>query len=752
MKDDDTITNSDANIPPSSFSIPHFFNRDLSWIDFCERVLEEGLREDLPPLDRFWYLSILSANFDEFFMVRVAAMKSSLHSGAGSGGSKESDPSGQKPEEQLKKTAEKIRAITKRQYDCLQNRIFPALAGGGLRLVRPGDYSASQKNYLEAYFRSQIYPILTPLRLEEGDALPFIGGNNLYAAFLLEQEDDGTEHIAIVQHPRGLDRIVWLPGDLSILNDPASFPEDIPPDLAVAGEKSGGDWALLDDLALAWGSLLFPGHRVRESMLFTVNRDADLPVDERRDEDFIEAMEEVVNERSRSPVVRMTYSAGSERLKQELARRLELEEQDLYEHGCPMDLKGLMELASARGFDSLRGKPWKIYTNAAFSEDEPVWNRISQQDVLVHLPYESFDPVARFFQEAAADPQVISIKPALDRTSGNSSIVRALEQAALKGKHVTAVVELKARFDEERNISWANRLEKAGVLVVYGIARLKVHAKISMVIRREREGIKRYVHLSTGNYNDRTARQYEDLGLFTAREDIATDASVFFNMLTGYSAILSMRKLVIAPTFLKRRLLELIEREANRSSREHPGRIIAKLNSLADTDVIEALYRASRAGVNITLVVRGICMLIPGSAGLSENITVISVVGHYLEHSRVYYFANGGSEEYYLASADWMPRNLERRVELMFPVLQEDLKLRIRDILGAYCRDTAQAWKLNPGGSWSRLSPAGGEAPFSAQEQFLSQAEKAGENLWAPRGEFVVRRSPPAGMGDSSVN
>jgi polyphosphate kinase len=697
-----------------------FFNRDLSWIDFCERVLEEGLREDLPPLDRFWYLSILSANFDEFFMVRVAAMKRALRSGAAS------DPSGLKPEEQLKRTAEKIRAITKRQYDCLQNRILPALARGGLVMTRPETYTASQRDYLEAFFRSQIYPILTPLRLEEGDVLPFVGGNNLHAAFLLEQDEDGTEHIAIVQHPKGLDRIVWLPG-----------------------EKSG--WALLDDLALTYGGLLFPGYRVRESMLFTVNRDADFSVDERRDEDFVEAMEEVVQGRSRSPVVRMTYSAGSERLKNDLARRLELGEQDLYEHGCPMDLRGLMELASARGFDSLRGKPWKIYNAAAFNEDEPIWDRISQRDVLVHLPYESFDPVARFFQDAAADPQVISIKTALYRTSGNSSIVRALEQAALMGKHVTAVVELKARFDEERNISWANRLEKAGVLVVYGIARLKVHAKISMVIRRESGGIKRYVHLSTGNYNDRTARQYEDLGLFTAREDIATDASVFFNMLTGYSAILSMRRLVMAPTFLKRRLVELIERETNRSSREHPGRIIAKMNSLADTDVIEALYKASRAGVKITLVVRGVCMLIPGSEGLSENIAVISVVGHYLEHSRAYYFANGGSEEYYLASADWMPRNLERRVELMFPVLQEDIKIRIRDMLGAYCRDTVQAWKLNPNGSWGRLSPAPGERPFSAQEHFLSEAVKAGENLWAPRNELVVRRSPPGGGDDTGI-
>jgi polyphosphate kinase len=714
-----------------------YFNRDLSWIDFCERVLEEGLREDLPPLDRFRYLAILSANFDEFFMVRVAAMKRASHSGA------ERDPSGLKPEEQLERTAEKIRSITRRQYNCLENRIFPALAQGGLSLIRPDTYSVFHRKHLEAYFRSQVYPVLTPLRLEAGDSLPSIGNNNLYAAFLLEQEEDGTEHIAIVQRPKALERILWLPGDLSPRNRGEPGPEPLDPQ--VSGERSGGDWALLDDLALTWGGMLFPGHRVKETMLFTINRDADFSVDEKRDEDFIEAMEEVIEGRSRSPVVRMTYSAGGGRLKEELARRMELGEQDLYEHGCPLDLMGLMDLSSARGFDSLRGKPWKIYNNTAFSEDEPLWSLISQRDVLMHLPYESFDPVARFFQDAAEDPQVLSIKTALYRTSGNSPVIKALEQAALKGKHVTAVVELKARFDEERNISWANRLEKAGVLVVYGIARLKVHAKISMVIRRERGGIKRYVHLSTGNYNDRTARQYEDLGLFTAREDIAADASVFFNMLTGYSAILSMRTLVMAPTFLKLRLIELIEREANRSSREHPGRIIAKMNALADPDVIEALYRASRAGVQITLVIRGICMLIPGRAGLSENIAVISIVGHYLEHSRAYYFANGGSEEYYLASADWMPRNLERRVELMFPLLQEDNKAQIRDILDAYCRDTAQAWKLGPDGSWRRLSPAGGEAPFSAQEHFLSQAAKAGENLWAPRREFVVRRSPPAG-------
>jgi polyphosphate kinase len=730
-------------------NIPRFFNRDLSWIDFNERVLEEGLRGDLPPLDRFWFLSILSANFDEFFMVRVAAMKRALHSGAAP------DPSGISLDELLRKTAEKVRSITERQYRCLLNEIFPLLTRGGLELIRPDTYSISQRDYLETFFLGQIYPVLTPLRVEEDGELPFIGGNNLYAAFLLDAEDEGggkhtarktSPQIAVVQFPKGLDRIIWLPADLSRQSSGES------------AELRCGNWVLLDDLILAWGAYLFPGYRLRESMLFKINRDADFSVDEKRDEDFIEAMEEVIEGRSHSLAVRMTYSADSRRLKEELARRLELEEQDLYEIEGPMDLGSLMDLIGARGFDSLRLKPWKIYNNTAFSEDESLWDRISQRDVLIHLPYESFDPVVRFFQDAAADPQVISIKTALYRTSGNSAgssvaispIIRALEQAALTGKHVTAVVELKARFDEERNISWANRLEKAGVIVVYGIARLKVHAKISMVIRREKEGIKRYVHLSTGNYNDKTARVYEDLGLFTAREDIAMDASVFFNMLTGYSAIRSMRKLVIAPTNLKRRLMELIERETKRSNQEYPGRIIAKFNALVDTDIIETLYRASQAGVKITLVVRGICMLIPGLTGLSENITVISIIGHYLEHSRIYYFANGGAEEYYLASADWMPRNLERRVELMFPVLQEDIKIRIRDILGAYCRDTVQARMLGSNGSWKRISK--GDEPFSAQEYFLSLAAKAAENLWAPRQEFVVRRSVSGITPDSAGN
>jgi polyphosphate kinase len=704
-----------------------YFNRDISWIDFNNRVLEEGLRRDRPPLDRFRFLSILSSNFDEFFMVRVAAMKRAFRAGAGP------DPSGLSPGQQLKAAAEKVRAIIRRQYECLGNEIFPALAQGGLELVRPDTYSISQMDYLESFFMREIYPVLTPLRVEE-EALPSIGNFALYAAFLLSPEKDeagegGDEHVSIIQLPLVLDRIIWLPPSSGA---PSSFEE---------GAKTR--WALLDDVILTWGAYLFPGFRVRESMLFKVNRDADFSVDEKRDEDFIEAMEEVILGRESSRAVRMVYSAGSRRLRDLLARRLELEEQDLYEiEGGPLDLRTLSDLVSVRGFESLKGRTWKNYPGGIVNEDEPLWDRLCQGDVLVHLPYQSFDPVVRFFRDAAQDPQVISIKTALYRTSGNSPIIKALEEAALNGKHVTAVVELKARFDEERNISWANRLEKAGVIVVYGLARLKVHAKISMVIRREKGGIRRYIHLSTGNYNDKTAKQYEDLGLFTAHEDIAFDASLFFNMITGYSMIQPMRKLVIAPTSLKRRLIELIDREAKRSSQEYPGRIMAKLNALADPEVIDALYRASQAGVKISLAIRGICMLVPEVPGLSENIRVLSIVDHYLEHSRIYYFANGGAEEFFLSSADWMPRNLERRVELMFPILQEDIRQRLFNILEAYFRDTSHARLLGRDGVWKPLEPPPGEEPFRVQEYLLSLAAKASENPWTPKQEFIIRRGP----------
>jgi polyphosphate kinase len=453
----------------------------------------------------------------------------------------------------------------------------------------------------------------------------------------------------------------------------------------------------------------------------------------------------------------MVYSPGSVKLRDELARRFSLETDCLYEVDGPINPVDFLELTNIAGLEDLIEEPWKIHQSGDFSEDVPVWDRISQGDVMLHLPYQSFDPVIRFFQEAADDPNVISIKTALYRTGGAipgsgmqvgssafSPVVRALEQAALSGKHVTAVVELKARFDEERNMSWAKRLEKAGVIVVYGLSLLKVHSKITVVMRRENDRVKRYVHLSTGNYNYRTARYYEDICLFTCREDVAYDASLMFNMLTGYSTVQQMVRLVIAPSNLKRRFLDLIERETSRAKHDYPSKIMAKMNSLTDVDVIKALYAASCAGVKISLCVRGICMLIPGIPEVSENIKVISVIDHYLEHSRIYYFANGGAEELYLSSADWMSRNLERRVELMFPVLDEKIRLEVNEILNSYFRDNCQASILDSTGKWTRLTPFEGEKPFRVQKEMLSLAARAGENPGPVKLDYNVRRSPPA--------
>jgi len=739
-------------------------SRDLSWVDFNERVLNEGLRKELPLLERFRFLSIVSSNFDEFFMVRVAALKRMLKAEK----QMNVDPSGLTPAQQLKAISEKVHSILNKQYECLRRDIFPGLARNGLSLLRPEAWSVPQLDFLDSFFLSHIYPVLTPLRLEDDKPMPFIESRSLNAAFLLEpdaQSGMSASHIypdnrlegelfsktggaprelkIIVPLPSVIDRMIWLPGEVAPNDGQTSN----------AGKESLA-LALLEDVIVTWGAYLFPGFRVRESMMFKINRDSDFSVDEQRDEDYIEAMVEVIEGRGRSDVIRMVYSPGSGRLRDELARRFSLESEYMYEVDGPINPVDFLELANVAGLEGLTEKPWKIYKSADFSEEAPIWDRISQGDCMLHLPYQSFDPVVRFFQEAASDPQVISIRTALYRTGGAipgtgassssySPIVRALEQAALNGKHVTAVVELKARFDEERNISWANRLEKAGVIVVYGLSRLKVHSKISMVLRRENDRIKRYVHLSTGNYNDRTAKYYEDICLFTCRDDIAYDAGIIFNMLTGYSSVQTMIRLTIAPTGLKKRFLDLIEREANRARNKYPSKIMAKMNSLTDVDVIKALYEASQAGVKISLCIRGVCMLIPGIEGVSENIRVISVIDHYLEHSRIYYFSNGGAEEIYLASADWMTRNLEKRVEILFPIQDEKLSAQLRDILGDYFRDNCQASVLDKNGVWTQIGVQGGEKPFRIQKEMLSIAAETSEKSGPAKLEYTVRRSPP---------
>jgi polyphosphate kinase len=474
-----------------------------------------------------------------------------------------------------------------------------------------------------------------------------------------------------------------------------------------------------------------------------VTRDADLGVDEERDEDFLEAMEQVLESREHSRAVRLSVTTdGGGSLAEFLRGKLGLEQSQVYEVPGPLDLGALMELAQTPGFDHLRHDPWIPRRPAPLSGEEELWDVLKRQDVLLHLPYESFEPVARLVQDAARDPGVLAIKMTLYRTSGDSPIVQALEEAADNGKQVMALVELKARFDEERNIQWAQRLERAGVVVVYGIAELKVHAKALMIIRREESGIIRYVHLGTGNYNDKTAKLYTDLGLFTTNRDLAYEVGLFFNAITGYSAIPALNKICISPTAMKGRIIQLIEREAMRSTPDDPGLIMAKMNSLSHPDVIEALYRASQQGVRIRLNVRGICMLVPGVPGRSDNIRVVSIVDRFLEHARIFYFRNGGAEEIYLSSADWMPRNLDRRVELLFPLQNRTLLKRTRQILEAFFRDNVKARVLQPDGSYTRLKPENDEA-FRVQQYFAEQARIAADaEEPANRKEFDVRRRP----------
>jgi len=723
---------------------PYLFNRELSWLEFNARVLEEALDPSIPLLERLKFLSIVTSNFDEFFMVRVASLKALVRSGSDIA----RDPSGLTPEETLAAISKRTREIVGRQYDCLLREILPGLALRGFDVVRPSGWKPQERRWLEAWFSDRVAPLLTPLRVEGDETFQSAGNLRVHVAFAVRREDGGPpregaegdggadkdgggdgagEAMAIVQVPPNLDRFIRLPSD-----------------------EPGLRFALVDDLVRSFGARLFPGYEVRDSLLFKVTRDADIGVDEDRDDDFLAAMEEVIEDRQNSWPVRLSVSSDSEALAERVRLALGLSPDDVYTLPGPIDLKTFMELAANEGTGSdpgladLHYEPWPPVKAAELPEGTTIWDELRARDRLLHVPYESFDPVVRFLEEAASDPAVLAIKMTLYRTSGNSPVVRALTRAARSGKLVSVLVEVKARFDEERNIAWASRLEQAGAIVVYGLARLKVHAKAALVVRREEDGsIRRYLHLSTGNYNDKTARLYADLSLFTANEDLCREASIFFNMVTGYSAVQELRFLAVAPFDLKSRVIAMIEREAQRSSPESPGLVVAKMNALVDEEVVSALYRASSAGVRVMLNVRGVCALVPGVKGLSENIVVVSVVGRYLEHARALYFRNGGAEELYLSSADWMPRNLERRIELMFPILDEGLRAGLRELLLAYFRDNRKAHRLGPSGRWRKVKPAEGEAPFSAQAWFCESVKKRRRVYDEPaESELQVRRKP----------
>ena len=761
-----------------------YINRELSWIEFNSRVLSEAENRDVPLLERLKFLSIVASNFDEFFMVRVATVKRQFTLNKVS-----TCPTGMSPKDQLTAIRGRVAELSERTYQALLEDIFPALAEHRLVRVKREEWDAEQQSFVKRFFRERVFPVLTPVRAQPGDGLPAVGNLRLHAAFLLEPSPEAQAEsvgLSAFTSPAG----GQAPGaDLAANGPGPAAPNPAPTDVtgADATPQERGEepllaivqvppslervvylpttdadivaFTFLEQVILSEAYQLFPGFTVTEQCLFRVTRDADFGVDEERDEDFVEAMEQVIETRDRSDVVRLNINRGSQRLRQILTDALSLEEDEVYESADPLELRNLMDVVSIDGFNELRDPVWKSLPSPWVDEEEAIWDSIRKRDILLHHPYESFDPVVRMVQEAADDPQTLAIKMTLYRTSGNSPIIKALERAAENGKQVSVLVELKARFDEERNIGWAQRLERAGVIVIYGVARLKVHAKAMLIIRRERDGVRRYVHLGTGNYNDKTAKLYTDLGLMSCDETLCYEVGRFFNAITGYSVIPGLQKLAMAPVGMKRRLIELIRREGSRATGGGSGLIIAKMNSLADPEVIDALYEASQVGVEIRLNIRGICMLVPGIPGVSENISVVSIVDRYLEHSRAFYFDNGGSAEVYLSSADWMPRNLEKRVEVMFPVENPDIRRRLRRILDLFFQDTTKAHRLLSDGSWRRISaedtgltPSGAPsaaAPGSAEAVRAQEAayhrirDRLSGDEPENRQEFQVRRKPP---------
>ncbi len=701
-----------------------FFNRELSWIEFNARVLNEGLRDDVPLLERLNFLSIVSSNFDEFFQVRVASIKR-----AAALNPHEADSSGMTRLSLLNKISKRCHELTDLQYDALLNDVIPSLAKEGFVYVNRREYSQAQKNYIENYFNNEIFPLLTPLRTD-GLEFPHIANMYLHAAFLMDKRKEihkidnafspasNTDLLAVVQIPASISQIVW-------------FPER-------DGVKS---FTLLEDIVSQYGAKLFPGYKIKESMLFKVARDADFAVDEESGEKFIEAMKDVLIKRQSSFAVRMVCNSSSQKILSILKQKLLLEDTDIYQVSEILNISALSDLASLDDMSEYLYPEWKCYYPVNLPKDGSYWNTLRQHDVLLNVPYESYDPVIKFISDASADKEVLAIKMTLYRTGNNSPIIQALKKAAVNGKSVTAFVELKARFDEKRNISWVEELENAGVTVIYGLANLKVHAKICLIIRKESDGIRRYTHLSTGNYNPRTAKLYQDFSIFTSSREIAFDATLFFNVISGYSIMQSMHMLSMAPVNLKSRLLELIDREIQQTTPENPGLIMAKINSLCHDEIIEALYKASCAGVKILLNVRGICTLVPGVPGMSENIKVCSVIGRNLEHSRVFYFKNSGAEEIYLSSADWMVRNLEKRIELMFPVLDKKTFASLKEIMLLYFRDNTHRHELRSDGLWDFVKPKPDETPVSVQEELHKKYQKLDEERKSqPKTEFTVRR------------
>ncbi len=662
-----------------------FIDREISALEFNVRVLAEGMDPSNPLLERLKFIGIVSSNMDEFFMVRMASLKASR------------SPTGEVRERAL--------SLLEKRNEYFLRTMVPELEAAGFMRLLPESCSPKQLEFLSGYFRKEILPVLTPIAIAEDRPLPVLANLRLYfVAGLLEPGGKGPPKYAVAEiPPKVFSRMVFLP------------------------TEKGYPFVLAEDLIGAFASDLFPGFEVAEKGVMRLTRGAELSLDEEKDDDFARVMTEALRERRTGEIVRLEVSADAPWATY-LKKKLEIAPEDVVVNPAWIDLKTISQLAFQTGFDHLKRPAWQPRAVPDFERAKDLWTLLKEKNVLVFHPYESFDAVVQFVEAAAADPDVLAIKQTLYRTDQNSPVVRALERAAENGKRVTVLIELKARFDEESNIEWAKRLTTAGASVLYGIAGLKTHAKVCLIVRRESEGIKRYAHLATGNYNERTATVYSDIGYFTSNDDLTNDASAFFNMITGYSQPIPWSKIEVAPFGLRRRLLRMIRREALRSTPQHPGLIRAKMNSLADTDLIEALYQASKAGVKVELNIRGICRLRPGVAHLSENIKVISIVDQFLEHSRIFHFANGGEDEVYISSADWMPRNLDRRIEMLVPIDDAASKKELIEALDIYFRDNTKAWELQSDGSYIKVDPGKGKK-IRAQEALCHRAMAAEDIL-----------------------
>ena len=686
------------------FKKPEYYeNRELSWLKFNHRVLNEARDKSLPLLERMKFVSITSSNLDEFFMVRVASLKDMVHANY-----KKRDIAGMTATEQLDAINEQTRELVSLQYNTYNRSLVPLMHQNNIYVIDAfEDLSEEQANFVDRYFQDNVYPVLTPMAVDASRPFPLIRNKTLNIAALLSKKTEKGKkeeiEFATVQVPSVLPRIVQIPSE---------NPED-------------KVYILLEQMIERNIDKLFLNYKVLSACPYRVMRNADLSIDEDEASDLLKEIQKQLKMRQWGEVIRLEVEDGiDKKLLNFLKTELKVAEQDIFKINGPIDLTFLMKMYGLEGCDHLRNKPYIPQRVPEIVPGENIFEQIQKGDILLHHPYQTFDPVVDFIRQAASDPDVLAIKQTLYRVSGNSPIIASLAQAAENGKQVSVLVELKARFDEENNIVWAKKLEKAGCHVIYGLVGLKTHSKIAVVVRREEDGIRRYVHLGTGNYNDSTAKLYTDCGIFTCDGAIGEDATAVFNMLSGYSEPLSWNELAVAPIWLRGKFLKLIGREARHAREGKPAKIIAKMNSLCDPGIIEALYEASAAGVQIQLIVRGICCLKVGIPGVSENIEVRSIVGNFLEHSRIFYFLNDGNEEIYMGSADWMPRNLDRRVEILFPVLDENLKKRVKHILDVELADNLKAHILQKDGSYEKIDRRG-KVLIGSQATFCKEAMDA---------------------------